>query len=95
MPGVESGKVVVLGAGVVGSAATRIAVGMGAQVTVINLDLERLRALDDLYAGRIVTLASTQAAIDESVWPQILSSERSSFLGLERPSWSRVNWWHV
>jgi alanine dehydrogenase len=67
VPGVEPGKVVVLGAGVVGSAATRIAVGMGAQVTVINLDLERLRALDELYCGRIVTRASTQAAIDESV----------------------------
>ncbi|MBK5281754.1 MAG: alanine dehydrogenase [Nitrospiraceae bacterium] len=67
VPGVEPGKVVVLGAGVVGSAATRIAVGMGAQVTVINLDLERLRALDELYRGRIVTRASTQATIDESV----------------------------
>ncbi|MEK6670828.1 MAG: alanine dehydrogenase [Nitrospirota bacterium] len=67
VPGVEPGKVVVLGAGVVGSAAIRIAVGMGAQVTVINLDLERLRALDELYRGRIVTRASTQAAIDESV----------------------------
>lgn len=67
VPGVEPGKVVVLGAGVVGSAATRIAVGMGAQVTVINLDLERLWALDELYRGRIVTRASTQAAIDESV----------------------------
>lgn len=67
VPGVEPGKVVVLGAGVVGSEATRIAVGMGAQVTVINLDLERLRALDELYRGRIVTRASTQAAIDESV----------------------------
>ena len=64
VPGVEPGKVVVLGAGVVGSAATRIAVGMGAQVTVINLELERLRALDELYRGRIVTRASTQAAID-------------------------------
>ncbi len=59
--------VVVFGAGVVGSAATRIAVGMGAHVIVINLDLERLRALDELYRGRIVTRASTQAAIDESV----------------------------
>ena len=59
--------VVVLGAGVVGSAATRIAVGMGAHVTVINLDLERLRALDELYRGRIVTRVSTQAAIEESV----------------------------
>ena len=67
VPGVEPGKVVVLGAGVVGSEATRIAVGMGAQVTVINLDLERLRALDELYRGRIVTRASTQAAIDETV----------------------------
>ena len=67
VPGVEPGMVVVLGAGVVGSAATRIAVGMGAHVTVINLDLERLRVLDELYRGRIVTRASTQAAIDETV----------------------------
>ncbi|HEX6826722.1 MAG TPA: alanine dehydrogenase [Nitrospiraceae bacterium] len=67
VPGVEPGKVVVLGAGVVGSEATRIAVGMGAQVTVINLDLERLRTLDELYRGRIVTRASTQAAINETV----------------------------
>src|SRR6476660_1734114 len=67
VPGVEPGKVVVLGAGVVGSAATRIAVGMGAQVTVINLELERLRYLDDIYKGRIVTRASTQASIEESV----------------------------
>ena len=67
VPGVEPGKVVVIGAGMVGCAATRIAVGMGAQVTVINLDLERLRVLDELYLGRIVTRVSTQAAIDESV----------------------------
>ncbi len=67
VPGVDPAKVVVLGAGTVGSAATRIAVGMGAQVTVINLDLERLRYLDDLYPGRIVTRASTQAAIEEHV----------------------------
>jgi alanine dehydrogenase len=67
VPGVEPARVVVLGAGVVGSSATRIAVGMGAQVTVINLDIERLRYLDDLYQGRIVTRASTQAAIEEAV----------------------------
>jgi alanine dehydrogenase len=67
VPGVEPAKVVVLGAGVVGSAATRIAVGMGAQVTVINLDIERLRHLDDVYQGRIVTRVSAQAAIEESV----------------------------
>ncbi|WP_455377592.1 alanine dehydrogenase [Petrachloros mirabilis] len=67
VPGVESSKVVVLGAGVVGSSAVRIAVGMGAQVTVINLDIERLRYLDDYYKGRIVTRASTQDAIAEVV----------------------------
>lgn len=67
VPGVESAKVVVLGAGIVGSSAARIAVGMGAQVTVVNLDIERLRYLDDLYNGRIVTRASTEAAIEESV----------------------------
>lgn len=67
VPGVEPGKVVVLGAGVVGSSATRIAVGLGAQVTVINLDIAQLRYLDDLYHGRIVTRAASQAAIEEAV----------------------------
>jgi alanine dehydrogenase len=67
VPGVESGKVVVLGAGVVGTSATRMAVGLGAKVTVINLDVERLRYLDDLYQGRIVTRAASAAAIEQTV----------------------------
>jgi alanine dehydrogenase len=67
VPGVDSGKVVVLGAGVVGASATRIAVGLGAQVTVINLDIDRLRYLDDLYQGRIVTRAVSHGAIEEAV----------------------------
>ncbi len=67
VPGVAPAKVVVLGAGTVGSAATRIAVGMGAQVSVINLDLEQLRELDALYRGRVVTLASSQPLIDRAV----------------------------
>jgi alanine dehydrogenase len=67
VPGVEPGKVVVLGAGVVGASATRMAVGLGAQVTVINLDIERLRELDDQYQGRIVTRAASSAAIEETV----------------------------
>lgn len=67
VPGVQPGKVAVLGAGVVGASATRMAVGLGAQVTVINLDVERLRYLDDLYAGRIVTRAAGPAAIEEAV----------------------------
>jgi alanine dehydrogenase len=67
VPGVEPAKVVVLGGGTVGCSAARVAVGMGAQVTVINVDIEQLRRLDDLYQGRIVTRASTQATIEEHV----------------------------
>ena len=67
VPGVEPGRVVVLGAGVVGASAVRMAVGLGAQVTVINLDIERLRVLDDQYHGRIVTLAASSTAIEEAV----------------------------
>ncbi|HMS82861.1 MAG TPA: alanine dehydrogenase [Nitrospira sp.] len=67
VPGVEPGRVVVLGAGVVGASAVRMAVGLGAQVTVINLDIERLRALDDQYHGRIVTRAANPTAIEEAV----------------------------
>ena len=67
VPGVEPAHVVVLGAGVVGSAAIRIAVGMGARVTAINLDIERLRHLDESYSGRITTVASSSTAIDRAV----------------------------
>ncbi|MEP6887132.1 MAG: alanine dehydrogenase [Nitrospirales bacterium] len=67
VPGVAPARVVVLGAGVVGTAAVRIAVGMGAQVSVFNLDLQRLRYLDDLYQGRIVTHAPHQGWIDREV----------------------------
>ncbi len=67
VPGVEPGRVVVLGAGVVGASAVRMAVGLGAQVTVINLDIERLRVLDDQYHGRVVTRAASSAAIEEAV----------------------------
>lgn len=67
VPGVEPGKVVVLGAGVVASSAIRIAVGLGAEVTVIDIDVERLRGLDDRYQGRIVTRAASAAVIEETL----------------------------
>jgi alanine dehydrogenase len=67
VPGVPPGHVVVLGAGVVGTSAVRIAVGMGARVTVVNLDLDRLRALDDLYGGRIATCAATESTIERAL----------------------------
>ena len=65
VPGVSPGEVVVLGSGVVGSSAVSIAVGMGAKVTVLSVDLWQLRALDAFYQNRIVTVASSQAMIHE------------------------------
>jgi alanine dehydrogenase len=67
VPGVEPGKVVVLGAGVAGTSAVRIAVGMGAQVTVLDLNVQRLQELDDLYQGRLITRISTQTAVEQAV----------------------------
>lgn len=67
VPGVPPANVVILGAGTVGSAAARIAVGMGAQVTVFSLDLKPLRHLDYLYHGRVKTLAANQVWIDREV----------------------------
>jgi alanine dehydrogenase len=58
VPGVLPAKVVILGAGVVGTNATRIAVGMGAQVTVMDKNLDRLRYLDDIFGSQIRTLVS-------------------------------------
>lgn len=67
VPGVEPARVVVLGSGVVGSAAVRIAVGMGAQVCAISLDPLQLRGLDQIYQGRISTIFSTRTSIEEAV----------------------------
>ena len=65
VPGVQPGKVLVLGGGVVGSSAIRVALGMGAEVTVLDRSVTRLGQLDEQYAGRLRTIYSTAAAIDE------------------------------
>jgi len=65
VPGVEAAKVLVIGGGVVGTNATRMAVGMGAQVTVLDRSLSRLQHLDDLFQGRVATIYSTQDAIEQ------------------------------
>ena len=65
VPGVKPAKVVVLGGGVVGLSAATIALGMRADVTILDLDLNRLRQIDDLYQGQIKTLASSAYAIQE------------------------------
>ncbi len=58
VPGVPPANVCVIGGGIVGTNAAKIAVGMGARVTLVDLNLNRLRELDDLYGGRLHTLAS-------------------------------------
>jgi len=67
VPGVKPAKVVVLGGGVVGTHAARMAAGLGADVTVIDKSLPRLRQLDELFQGRVRTLASTMATVESEV----------------------------
>lgn len=66
VPGVLPAKVVVIGGGVVGQNAATIAMGMGADVTIIDISLERLRALDERYEGRVRTLMSNHHNIAEA-----------------------------
>jgi alanine dehydrogenase len=67
VPGVVPGRVTIIGGGVVGTNAAKIAVGFGAAVTIIDRDMERLRYLDDIFGSRIRTLASNPYTIHESV----------------------------
>ncbi|MFM1952620.1 MAG: hypothetical protein RJA33_1414 [Actinomycetota bacterium] len=67
VPGVAPGKVVVIGGGVAGLNAAVIAMGMGADVTVLDRSLPRLAYIDTVYQGRIKTLASTYGSIDREV----------------------------
>lgn len=67
VPGVAPANVVILGGGVVGHQACKIAVGMGANVTIIDKNLNRLRELDDIYNGVVITLASNPWTITESL----------------------------
>lgn len=64
VPGVAPAEVLVLGGGTVGINAARMAMGLGARVTVLDLSAERLRQIDALYGDRITTLHSTRDAID-------------------------------
>lgn len=65
VPGVARGKVGIIGGGVVGTNACKIAVGMGADVTILDVNAERLVHLDDIFGSRITTLYSTDANIEQ------------------------------
>jgi alanine dehydrogenase len=67
VPGVPRGDIVIIGGGVVGLNAAKMAVGLGAHVTVLDKSLARMQYLDDIFAGRITTLMSNPITIRESV----------------------------
>jgi alanine dehydrogenase len=58
VPGVPPAKVCIIGGGIVGTNAAKVALGMGARVKIVDLNLNRLRELDDIFNGRLITVAS-------------------------------------
>jgi alanine dehydrogenase len=68
VPGVPPAGIAILGGGTVGTQAARMAVGLGADITVLDRSISRLRQLDDLFQGRIRTRFATAAAIEDEVF---------------------------
>jgi len=67
VPGVTPGKVVIIGGGVVGTQAAKMAVGLKADVTILDNNVQRLRELDDLFRGKLKTLYSTPVTLEEEI----------------------------
>jgi alanine dehydrogenase len=67
VPGVPPAQVTILGAGVAGTQAARMAIGLGADVTILDSSLPRLRQLDELFKGRVKTRFSMRAAIEDAI----------------------------
>jgi alanine dehydrogenase len=67
VPGVPAANVVIIGGGIVGTEAAKMAVGLGAKVTIIDRNLDRLRQLDDIFLSKVQTLASSKYAIEEAI----------------------------
>ncbi len=67
VPGVTPGNVVIIGGGIVGVNAAKMALGLGAKVTLIDLNLNRLRELDDIFSGRLHTLYSNAYNVERAV----------------------------
>ena len=68
----------IIGGGIVGTNAAKIALGMGAKVTLIDLNLNRLRELDDIFDGRVFTVASNSYNIERAVREADLCDRRRS-----------------
>ena len=67
VPGVPAANVVIIGGGIVGTEAAKMAVGLGAKVTIIDRNLDRLRQLDDIFLSKVQTMASSSYAIEEAI----------------------------
>ncbi|BCG57815.1 alanine dehydrogenase [Paenibacillus sp. URB8-2] len=67
VPGVRPAEVVIVGGGVVGTNAAKVAIGMGARVTILDLNANRLRELDDIFGGRLITIMSDSYHLEEAV----------------------------
>ncbi|MGB0387171.1 MAG: alanine dehydrogenase [Ardenticatenaceae bacterium] len=67
VPGVSPGKVVIIGGGISGTQAAKMAVGLGARVVILDINSERLRQLDDLFGGRVQTVMSNRYHIAREV----------------------------
>ena len=67
VPGVSAANVVIIGGGVVGTEAAKMAVGLGAKVTIIDRNLDRLRELDDIFLSKVQTVASSSYTIEEAI----------------------------
>ncbi len=67
VPGVPAANVVIIGGGIVGTEAAKMAVGLGAKVTIIDRNLDRLRQLDDIFLSKVQTLASSRYQIEEAI----------------------------
>jgi alanine dehydrogenase len=67
VPGVPPARIVVLGGGVVGTNAARMAAGLGAEVVVLERSIPRMRVLDDMFLGRVLTRYSTVDAVEEEI----------------------------
>lgn len=67
VPGVQRGKVVIVGGGIVGTNAAKMAIGIGAEVTILDNNLNRLRYLDDIFGARVQTMASNSHNIAAAV----------------------------
>ncbi len=85
VPGVPPANVVIIGGGTVGTNAAKMAVGLGARVTIIDLDADRLRYLDDIFFGQIETLMSNPFNIEDSVSKADLLVGAVLIFGAEAP----------